>query len=94
MSDLTKRYGIAIIWSEPDQEWFAEVPDFGSFSASGPTPEEALRELLFALEGLEEAIEADGGTLPEPGSRWPRATWQGRFAVSEPSERSAVVLQR
>lgn len=63
------KYSVVIAWSEPDQEYVADVPDLGAFSALGPTPEEALREVLFALDGFREAVEAQGGALPQPKER-------------------------
>jgi predicted RNase H-like HicB family nuclease len=41
-------YPIVIFWSDRDEEYIADVPDLQYCSASGDTPEEALREALVA----------------------------------------------
>ncbi len=70
---MEDNYPIVVFWWEPDQEWVADVPDLRGCSASGKTPEEAVREVMIARElWLEVAIER-GTPLPDPrDSRfWP-----------------------
>ena len=43
---MDNNYPIVVFWWEPDQEWVADVPDLRGCSASGETPEEAIREGL------------------------------------------------
>lgn len=45
-----KDYHINIFYSEEDGEYIADIPDLKYCSASGDTPEEALREILQAKE--------------------------------------------
>lgn len=60
---------INIFYSEEDQEYIADIPDLKYYSASGATPEEALREVLAAKAlWLEVAIEK-GMIIPEPRYR-------------------------
>jgi predicted RNase H-like HicB family nuclease len=42
------------------------VPEFRYISASGDTPEEAVRELGIALEAVFEDYREEGRELPEP----------------------------
>ena len=61
-------YAINIFWSDEDGEYIAIVPDLRGCSASGATPEEALREVQIAKKlWLEVARERDYD-VPEP--RW------------------------
>jgi predicted RNase H-like HicB family nuclease len=60
------RQTIVIFWSEEDGAYIADVPDLRSCSAHGDTPEEALREILVALELRLESARELGVPLPEP----------------------------
>ena len=64
-----KEYHINLFYSEEDDCWIADIPDLAFCSASGPTPEEALREVLRARETWLEVARADGRTIPEPKYR-------------------------
>ena len=59
-------YPIVIFWSEEDRAYIADVPDLGSCSAFGDSPEEALRQVQIALELRLEAARERGLALPEP----------------------------
>jgi predicted RNase H-like HicB family nuclease len=62
------RYGIAIFWSEEDNQFISIAPDLRGCSASGDTYEEALSEIQIAKElWLESSRERDY-EVPEP--RW------------------------
>ena len=64
-----KDYHINIFYSAEDGEYIADIPDLKYCSASGRTPEEALREVLIAKElWLETAME-NGLPVPEPRYR-------------------------
>ncbi len=62
-------YPILIFWSDEDGAYIADVPDLGSFSAHGETPEEALREVRIALASLITGAREQGLELPPPTVR-------------------------
>lgn len=62
-------YHINVFWSDEDQQWIADVPDLKGCSASGATPEEAVREVQIAQRLWLEAARQEGDTLPEPRYR-------------------------
>ncbi|HRN68982.1 MAG TPA: type II toxin-antitoxin system HicB family antitoxin [Promineifilum sp.] len=64
-----KDYHINIFWSEEDGEYIADVPDLKYCSASGATPNEALREVLEAKLLWLEAAAEKGLPIPEPRYR-------------------------
>ncbi len=66
---MTRDYHIDIFWSDEDQAYIANLPDFEFCSAFGDTPEEALRELLVAREGWLEVAREHGDPIPEPRYR-------------------------
>ena len=63
------RYHINIFWSDEDGEFIAAIPDLVSCSASGATPEGALREVLIAQELWLDVAREHGWELPEPRYR-------------------------
>lgn len=60
------RYGIAIFWSEEDDQWISIVPDLRGCSASGDTLEEALQEIQIAKDLWLESTREHDEHLPEP----------------------------
>ena len=62
-------YHINIFFDPENGDYIADVPDFKSLSAFGDTPEEALQEVLVALETAIEVYQAQGKPLPEAKSR-------------------------
>jgi predicted RNase H-like HicB family nuclease len=64
-----KDYHINIFWSEEDGEYIADVPDLKYCSASGATPDEALREVLLAKSLWLEVAGEKGLPIPEPRYR-------------------------
>ena len=64
-----KDYHINIFYSEDDGEYIADVPDLKYCSASGETPEEALREVLIAKTLWLEVAHEKGLPIPEPKYR-------------------------
>ena len=64
-----KDYHINIFYSEEDEEYIADIPDLKYCSASGETPEEALREALIAKALWLEAARENGKPVPEPRYR-------------------------
>jgi predicted RNase H-like HicB family nuclease len=66
---IVKDYYINIFFSEEDGEYIADVPDLKYCSASGDTPEEALREALEAKSLWLEAAKEQGKPIPAPRYR-------------------------
>jgi predicted RNase H-like HicB family nuclease len=64
-----KDYHINIFYSEEDGEDIADIPDLKYCSASGATPEEALREVLEAKALWLEAVRERNKPIPEPQYR-------------------------
>lgn len=62
-------YHIIIFYSEEDEAYIADIPDFEMCSAAGDTPEEALREVLIAKAGIIEVMKEKGLPIPEPRYR-------------------------
>ncbi len=61
-----KKYAIVVFYSEEDESWVADLPDFKYCTAFGDTPDEAVKELMIAQELWLEAAEANGDPIPEP----------------------------
>ena len=68
-------YHIDIFWSEEDNAYIANLPDFEYCSAHGSTPEEALRELLIAKALRLESCRDHGDPIPE--ARYRPLIYQG-----------------
>jgi len=62
-------YHINIFYSQEDGEYIADIPDLKYCSASGATPEEALREVLVAKSLWLEAAQKNGKPVPPPRYR-------------------------
>ena len=62
-------YHINIFYDPDDGDYIADVPDFKYISAFGDTPEDALREVLIALELAIEVLREQGKPLPEASYR-------------------------
>lgn len=63
------KYHIDIFWSDEDSGYVANVPDLLYCSAFGETYEEALREVLVAMELHLDTLEELGRPIPEPTVR-------------------------
>jgi predicted RNase H-like HicB family nuclease len=63
------KYRIEIFWSKEDGGYVANVPDLRYCSAFGETYEEALREVLVAMELHLDTLRDEGRPIPEPRSR-------------------------
>jgi predicted RNase H-like HicB family nuclease len=63
------KYRIEIFWSDEDGGYIANVPDLRYCSAFGETYEEALREVLVAMELHLETLREQGRPIPEPTVR-------------------------
>ena len=64
-----KDYHINLFYSDEDGGYIADIPDLASCSAFGPTPEEALAEVLIAKSAWIEAALALGRSVPPPRYR-------------------------
>lgn len=64
-----KDYHIIIFYSEEDEAYIADIPDFEMCSAFGDTPGEALAEVLIAKEAIIETMREKGLPVPEPKYR-------------------------
>ncbi len=62
-------YHINIFYDPEDGDYIADVPDFKYISAFGVTPEEALLQVLIALEAAIEVLQEQGKPLPEASYR-------------------------
>ena len=63
------RYAIIVFWSEEDRAWVADIPDLQSCAAVGATPEEAVAEVLTAMEAWLAAARDAGLDIPKPRFR-------------------------
>ena len=66
-----KDYLIKIFYSNEDKCYIADIPELKYCSAHGPTPEEALKEILIAKELWLEAARDLGKPVPPPIDRFP-----------------------
>lgn len=62
-------YHINIFYSEEDEAYIADIPDFEMCSAFGDTPEEALKQVLIAKAATVETMRAKRQPIPEPRYR-------------------------
>lgn len=60
------KYSINMAWSDEDESYVANIPEFPYLSAFGDTPEEAAEEAKLAAEGIIAVMLEDGEVLPEP----------------------------
>ncbi len=64
-----KDYHINIFYSEEDEDYIADIPDFEMCSAFGHTPQEALEQVLIAKAAIIETMLEKGLPIPEPRYR-------------------------
>jgi len=64
-----KDYHINIFYSDDDECYIADIPDFEMCSAFGDTPQEALTEVLIAKDAILESMREKGMSIPEPRYR-------------------------
>lgn len=64
------KYRVNIVWSESDQAYLVELPEFATeiqrYFTDGETYEEALSNAQEVLELLIESFQAEGKSLPQP----------------------------
>ena len=61
-----KDYRINIFYSEEDGGYIADIPDLEACSASGNTPDEALKQVELAKIAWLEAARVEGKSIPQP----------------------------
>ncbi len=64
-----KDYHINIFYSDEDEGYIADIPDFEMCSAFGKTPQEALEQVLIAKAAILETMREKGMPIPEPRYR-------------------------
>jgi predicted RNase H-like HicB family nuclease len=64
-----KDYHINIFYSEEDEAYIADMPDFEMCSAHGDSPQEALEQVLIARDALIAMMREKGQPIPEPRYR-------------------------
>lgn len=62
-------YHINIFYSEEDEAYIADIPDFEMCSAHGDTPAEALEQVLIARDAILITMKERGMSIPEPRYR-------------------------
>jgi predicted RNase H-like HicB family nuclease len=60
------RYEIILYWSEQDQAFIAEVPEFPGCAADGETYQQALENVEVIMQEWIETAEELGRPIPEP----------------------------
>jgi predicted RNase H-like HicB family nuclease len=61
----TPKYHINVFYSAEDKAYIADVPDLKYCSAHGKTPQEALQEVLVAIEAWVATARAHGKKVPK-----------------------------
>jgi predicted RNase H-like HicB family nuclease len=64
-----KDYHINVFYSEEDESYIADIPDFEMCSAFGDTPVEALEQVLIARDAIIATMREKGLPIPEPRYR-------------------------
>ena len=62
-------YHINVFYSEEERCYVADIPDLRFCSACGPTPEEAVREVLIAKRAWLKVAKDRGKPIPQPKYR-------------------------
>jgi predicted RNase H-like HicB family nuclease len=62
-------YHINVFWSDEDEQWIADVPDLKGCSATGETPEVAVREVQTAVDLWIDVVRETGKPIPSPRYR-------------------------
>ena len=59
-------YHINVFYSKPDEGFIADVPDLPGCVAFGKTPQEAMQEVMAAMERWLDVARANGEEIPVP----------------------------
>jgi len=60
------KYHINVFYSPPDEGFIADVPDLGACTAFGKTPQEAMKEIMAAIDRWLKMAEEEGIEIPVP----------------------------
>ena len=63
---MVPKYHINVFWSDEDRCWIADVPDLKTCAAHGDTPDEAVAEVLVAMQAWLDLAQERGRPAPEP----------------------------
>ena len=80
------RYPAQVFWSDEDEGYIAVATDLPGCSAFGESREEAISELLPAIEAWAHAAEAAGNPVPGPSRPAGRAEYSGKILVRMPKD--------
>jgi predicted RNase H-like HicB family nuclease len=72
--DYMQDYHINVFYSEEDECYIADIPDFEMCSAHGPTPQEALEQVLIAKQAVLDVMRERG--QPPPPARYRPAIYE------------------
>lgn len=64
-----KDYHINVFWSDEDGCYVADIPDLAHCSAFGPTPQEAVAEVMEAKQAWLDAAREASKPIPRPRYR-------------------------
>lgn len=87
------RYPAQVFWSEEDQGYIAIATDLPGCSAYGVSREEAINELLGAIDAWAQAAEAAGNPIPQPSRPADRPEYSGKMLVRMPKDLHAQLAR-
>ena len=86
------KYAIEIFYSEENEGYIAVVPELAGCSAFGESEEDALKEIMTAIELWLQAAGTEGREIPQPaGKALLRAIVGGNIAVHPARQHAAAV---
>ncbi|WP_287209037.1 type II toxin-antitoxin system HicB family antitoxin [Mesorhizobium sp.] len=88
-----ERYPAQVFWSDDDDGYIAIAPDLPGCSAFGESREEALSELLHAIEAWVAAARAAGNAVPEPSKPAHKAQFSGKTLLRMPVDLHAKLAK-
>lgn len=65
----TPKYHINVFFSPEDKAFIADVPDLKYCSAHGKTPQDALRQVMIAIDAWLATAKSHGKRIPKPRYR-------------------------
>lgn len=69
MMAATPKYHINVFFSPEDKAFIADVPDLKYCSAHGKTPQDALRQVMIAIDAWLATAKSHGKRIPKPRYR-------------------------
>lgn len=61
-----EKYRMTLAWSDEDQAWIAEVPELRGCVADGATPQEAVANIVEAIDRWLRIAHEEGWLIPAP----------------------------